>query len=163
MNEDIQIQQITKDTPNLPEIANILARAFCDDPVALMIFGDLTPEERIEKLSIAYVETLKVCIKHGTPYVVTYQGKAAGATIVYPPKAYPPPLSAQLKQNAAYIAKAGTHGVGKWVSLMTEIEKDHPKDPHYYLEFIGIDPDYQGKHVGSALLEYIFARKDIFK
>jgi len=30
----------------------------------------------------------------------------------------------------------------------------HPKEPHWYLNFIGVDPAYQGRGLGSALLSH---------
>lgn len=35
------------------------------------------------------------------------------------------------------------------------IRKRHPKDLHYYLEFIGVDPSHQRKGLGSSILNNI--------
>jgi|SRR5262245_25553791 len=37
----------------------------------------------------------------------------------------------------------------------------HPRDPHYYLQFIGVHPDCQGTGIGSALLRAVLDRCDL--
>jgi ribosomal protein S18 acetylase RimI-like enzyme len=38
--------------------------------------------------------------------------------------------------------------------VMEKMDQYHPKEPHWYLPMIGVDPDEQGKGYGAALLEY---------
>jgi GNAT superfamily N-acetyltransferase len=38
------------------------------------------------------------------------------------------------------------------LSVLTDIEKLHPSEPHYYLEFIGTDPAHQGKGLGRVVV-----------
>lgn len=45
-------------------------------------------------------------------------------------------------------------------SVLTKIEEAHPRDPHYYLEFLGTRADRQGHGVGSALLAPMLERCD---
>jgi GNAT superfamily N-acetyltransferase len=40
------------------------------------------------------------------------------------------------------------------------LEKQHPREPHYYLFVLGVEPSLQGKGVGSALLGPVLARCD---
>ena len=35
-----------------------------------------------------------------------------------------------------------------------------PVEPHYYLEYIGVEPAFQGKGVGSAILMHLCERAD---
>jgi GNAT superfamily N-acetyltransferase len=39
------------------------------------------------------------------------------------------------------------------LQLLTLIEKEHPKEPHWYLATLGTEPALQGKGVGSALMQ----------
>ena len=41
----------------------------------------------------------------------------------------------------------------KWINFT------QPK-PHYYLEYIGVEPEYQGKGVGSAILKHLMRKAD---
>jgi GNAT superfamily N-acetyltransferase len=44
--------------------------------------------------------------------------------------------------------------------LFEQMEKFHPKEPHWYLPLIGTDPLHQGKGYGSALMEHAMRRCD---
>jgi GNAT superfamily N-acetyltransferase len=46
------------------------------------------------------------------------------------------------------------------MSLLTLLESHHPKQPHYYLGTIGTDPDWQGRGIGSAMLQPVLDRCD---
>jgi ribosomal protein S18 acetylase RimI-like enzyme len=45
------------------------------------------------------------------------------------------------------------------------LAQSHPTEPHLYLQAIGVDPDYQRRHLGAALLQYLrdqaIARPDV--
>jgi GNAT superfamily N-acetyltransferase len=43
---------------------------------------------------------------------------------------------------------------------LAAIEKKHPAEPHYYLEFVGIDTPFQGKGLGSLLLQRLVGWAD---
>lgn len=45
-------------------------------------------------------------------------------------------------------------------SLFEQMNKFHPKEPHWYLPLIGTDPIHQGKGYGSALMEHAMRRCD---
>jgi GNAT superfamily N-acetyltransferase len=49
-------------------------------------------------------------------------------------------------------ADAGTAVDGP--KLMQQMASHHPKEPHWYLPLIGIDPAHQGKGLGGALLKH---------
>jgi GNAT superfamily N-acetyltransferase len=36
----------------------------------------------------------------------------------------------------------------------------HPREPHWYLQMLGTDPELQGKGIGSALLAQVLERCD---
>jgi ribosomal protein S18 acetylase RimI-like enzyme len=43
------------------------------------------------------------------------------------------------------------------IQLMDVLTRNHPKKPHIYLNFLGVDPDYQRHHCGTALLDELRA------
>jgi ribosomal protein S18 acetylase RimI-like enzyme len=45
-------------------------------------------------------------------------------------------------------------------ALFEEMEKHHPHEPHWYLPFIGVEPNAQGRGLGAALMKHALARCD---
>jgi GNAT superfamily N-acetyltransferase len=43
---------------------------------------------------------------------------------------------------------------------LTTLESDHPETPHYYLPIVGVEPDRQGRGIGTALMRPILDRCD---
>jgi ribosomal protein S18 acetylase RimI-like enzyme len=39
------------------------------------------------------------------------------------------------------------------LNLFSVLAENHPKEPHLYLQILGVDPPFQGKHYGGALLD----------
>jgi ribosomal protein S18 acetylase RimI-like enzyme len=74
----------------------------------------------------------------------------AGAALWLPPGAQPDEAAiGALMENTA---DPGTAVDGP--ELMQRMASYHPKEPHWYLPLIGIDPACQGKGLGSALLKH---------
>jgi ribosomal protein S18 acetylase RimI-like enzyme len=46
------------------------------------------------------------------------------------------------------------------VSILEQMSAAHPKEAHWHLAFIGVDPAYQGRGIGAALLRHTLARVD---
>jgi ribosomal protein S18 acetylase RimI-like enzyme len=44
--------------------------------------------------------------------------------------------------------------------VAAQMDEFHPKEPHWYLAMIGVDPARQGRGLGSALLKHTLARCD---
>ena len=44
--------------------------------------------------------------------------------------------------------------------MFEQMVKCHPQEPHWYLPLIGVDPAYQGKGYGDALMSYALDRCD---
>ncbi len=49
---------------------------------------------------------------------------------------------------------ASPESMSDGMRVMQQMASYHPRDPHWYLPLIGIDPKHQGKGLGGALLAY---------
>lgn len=45
-------------------------------------------------------------------------------------------------------------------SVLEQMGAAHPKEPHWHLAFVGVDPAHQGRGIGAALLRSTLARID---
>jgi GNAT superfamily N-acetyltransferase len=54
----------------------------------------------------------------------------------------------------------GFYDISGWMQWLYEVDKLHPSKPHYYLEYIGVEPEYQRKGVGSAILQHLCETAD---
>lgn len=53
------------------------------------------------------------------------------------------------------ITAVGWTGLLRLALAMQEMKKDHPRERYYYLQFIGVVPENQGKGTGKALMKPI--------
>ena len=49
---------------------------------------------------------------------------------------------------------ASPQSMSDGMQVMRQMESHHPREPHWYLPLIGIDPKHQGKGLGSALIDH---------
>lgn len=63
------------------------------------------------------------------------------------------------REQALFLWQAvQSWGVGRVptrLSAFNEIERHHPTEPHFYLFFVGVDPDRQGEGIGSQLMRIV--------
>jgi ribosomal protein S18 acetylase RimI-like enzyme len=135
-------------------LAEVLARAFADDPVTAWFFpGARTRLARARRL---FVIRLRQLAPQGAIFTTAdhagaalwamparwrEDGQALRALLPAAPVILPRPLRA-LRASA-------------------RIDAHHPAEPHFYLSVLGTDPGRRGEGVGSALLEPVLARCDV--
>ena len=134
------------DVSDLPTISLTLARAFEDDPVFLLLFGGAAPIERTRR----FFEIIGR-MQHGHGHVYSTVGHEAAA-IWAPPGEWKMPNSQIIKNAPALLRVFGWRFVAN-LGILSLLEKNHPTELHYYLEFIGTDPAHRGKGLGSALMQ----------
>jgi ribosomal protein S18 acetylase RimI-like enzyme len=140
----------------VPRIAQALARAFEDDPVMTWIFPrDAERLTRLERMFSLFLR--RIWLRHGECYTVD---ELFGAALWLPPGEWHLGPLAQLRIVPSTIAVMG-RSVSRGMAAVQAMEKRHPKEPaHYYLPVLGIEPEFQGRGFGGALLQPVLARCD---
>ncbi len=143
-------------TDDIGALARLFAAAFAADPVFDWLVrrgtGRLPAMERffhwiLAERSIAYGEV--------------WQTDGAAA-IWLPPGADSSPggFVEQLKLLPLFLRLCGTARLARGAALADAMEKNHPRQPHWYLGFIAVAPRRQGQGLGSALLAATLRRID---
>ncbi len=136
-------------------ISETLARAFLDDPLICFFLPDEASRPR--KMPRLFRVLFKLGMPFGTCDVTTGYEAAA---IWRPPGRWQIPLYQYFTNGIEFHALFGARNGLKVMSAMDQIEKRHPREPHYYLQAIGTDPAKQGKGFGGIAMRRHLAIAD---
>lgn len=136
-------------------LSETLARAFFDDP----LIHYLLPDERLrpEKMRRLFKLLFKLALPHGA---CDMTGNCEAAALWRPPHRWHVPLHQYITNGREFLRIFGPATALNALRAMDRIESRHPKEPHYYLQVIGTDPDKQGKGYGGAVMRRQLAIAD---
>lgn len=129
---------------DVPELADVLASAFAEDPVLSWCYPD--PARRRRILPALFEASVGATLADETVY--TIEG-LAGAICV------PPGATSDPEQLAAMVEEVSGDYAPRVFELLALMEAEHPTTPHLYVNFIGTRPEHQSRGIGSALLEHL--------
>jgi ribosomal protein S18 acetylase RimI-like enzyme len=136
-------------------ISRTLAKSFADDPVKLFLCGGAQlPTDQAMSFFSAFQ---KIQLPHGHVYTTPAFEAAA---IWAPPGEWRIPARAVVRHTPTFLKLYGKRFLPN-LSVLKDLEKRHPTEPHYYLEFIGTDPAHQGKGWGTKLMQPMIERADV--
>ena len=139
----------------LPALASVLASAFYDDPQFVWAIPD--ESRRLLILERGFGLYLR---KLWFPLDECYTtGGIVGAAIWVPPGEWETSPWQQLRLLPA-MAAAFRRYLPRVIRAVAALEANHPHERHWYLPFIGVDPDWQGRGIGAALMRPILDRCD---
>jgi ribosomal protein S18 acetylase RimI-like enzyme len=137
-------------------VARVLARAFDRDPVANYML-------RHEGLERAFGTFFRhAVLPHREAWLASADGADGvdGVALWTPPGKWSTSSLRLLAMGPALLAAVGAKRALARALAAQRVQDRHPKKPHWYLFTIGVDPDKQGRGVGSALLRGVLERCD---
>lgn len=138
-----------------PTMARALARAFHDDPVfTWVLHGDRGRALMLERGFELFLR--RVWMEQEETYTTP---AVAGVAVWERPDCWQLSIARQLRLLPA-MTLVFRNRLPSLLRALVKLEAGHPRKPHYYLPFIGVDPDWQGRGLGAALLAPVLQRCD---
>jgi GNAT superfamily N-acetyltransferase len=157
----IQVNEIGPSAQDYADAAVVASRAFHNDP--FFEFLSPRPIQRAKGLAIFW----RSQIAHLGERAVTLgarrpDGRLVGAAVWIKPGCYPLPVSLQLRQSggALWAMYQRPRSLQHGSQYLLAIDKAHPKEPHWYLELLVVDPSMQRSGIGSMLQQTEMAKAD---
>jgi ribosomal protein S18 acetylase RimI-like enzyme len=141
---------------DIETLSRVLADAFVDDPLSQWLFGD---DGRLgDRLYASFrVIIRRVYIKKGHAYTTK---DIAGGALWAPPGKWKLSVVQQLWLAPTYVRIVPPARLRGGARLNVLLERAHPRDPHWHLSVLGVDPKRQRTGVGGALIRPVLERAD---
>jgi GNAT superfamily N-acetyltransferase len=153
---EVSVRPVT--AADVRPLAAVLGRAFEDDPPFVWMLPDArTRRARAGRFFGTVVRT--EALAYGAVEVASHDGVIVGGAIWLPPGHWMPTVTEQLRSLPGF-ARAFGRRFRQAVALEQAMVLAHPREPHWYLFAVGVDPVHQGIGVASSLLRSRLARCD---
>jgi ribosomal protein S18 acetylase RimI-like enzyme len=142
------------------DAVDILVRAFKDDPILTFYFH--APSRRVMAFRTFFGDIVRGHMKFGHVYAALVDYQVVGVAVWRPPGEEDESLHGRLRGLCTHL----------WLRLLfprtsselfrgfQENKRLHPQEPHWYLFFMGVDKDLQGRGIGSRLLTPVLELAD---
>jgi GNAT superfamily N-acetyltransferase len=103
----------------------------------------------------------KLLFKLGLPYgACDVTSGYEAAALWRPPGQWHMPLWQYVANLGEFLGVFGLRRGLRAAGIMDQVEKQHPQEPHWYLQAIGTDPARQGKGFGGVVMRRQLANAD---
>jgi GNAT superfamily N-acetyltransferase len=135
----------------MPRAVSVIVAAFLEDPPAR--FAWPSPHDYLMTMPVATREVASSSFKHGTAYV---SADLSGVALWFPPGV---DLNGEALEKL-FRETAKREHLDDLLATFEKMGQSHPREPHWYLPQIGVDPNAQGKGIGADLMRHALARCD---
>lgn len=138
------------------QLTAVLARAFDDDPlVNWAVAQDRRRARRVYEFMSTGLNRLTM------PFGEVYTTEAIqGGACWTPPGKWKLGMLQQLMLLPSMAKVTTWRRIPAIMGGINAVEKKHPHDPHYYLLALGVEPELQGRSLGTQLMAPVLARCD---
>ncbi len=142
-----------------PRARSVIGRAFRD--YNLMCYACPHDRRRLPGVTAVYGAIMHDCYRCGEVYVTS---DGAGVASWLPPTCAVPGLVRQIRGGMLgmpwHFGLRGFRILVEYDNEARRLHHQHAPMPHWYLAAIGVEPEFQGQGVGSALMTPMLARAD---
>jgi ribosomal protein S18 acetylase RimI-like enzyme len=144
-----EIRSATSD--EMPRAIAAIVAAFLTDPPAR--FAWPSPHDYLLAMPLVTRALAGSCVEHGTAYV---SADFCGAALWLPPGAQ---MNGEALERVFHDTAKREH-LDDLLAAFEKMAQSHPREAHWYLPQIGVDPNAQGRGVGAKLMRHALARCD---
>ncbi len=137
------------------QLGALLGEAFQDDPVWMWVAPD--PARRARFLGPTFAQLIRSRVDAGTTWT---NGELSGAAVWAEPDTWRARPGEVMRMALPMLRAVGASRLRGRLEALSNMERHHPKDPHWYLEVLGADPARRGQGIGSSLLAPMLDRCD---
>lgn len=153
--EALQVHVRRHTTGEREQLTAVMARAFDDDPIANWFAAQ--DGKRARRIYDFMDVAFRITARHDEIY--TTDGILGGAYWA-PPGKWKMGLLQQLALTPSVVRTATLRRVPGVMAGLNAIEKKHPHTPHWYLLALGVEPEQQGRSIGTQLMAPVLERCD---
>ena len=153
ISPDWDPERVRISTPDRSErraLVGVLARAFRDNPMNVRIHGP-DPERRVRANAAGLRSLVLDFPDRVESRVLTYESSILGGFVLARPGQYPLPRPS-LRRQIECLFLQGRSAMTAWSEVTAGLPDHRPTEPHWYLAVLGVEPAWQGRGVGAALL-----------
>ncbi len=137
------------------DLVGVLARAFRDNPMNVAIHGP-NPARRV-RANAAGLRSVVLDQEAMTfSRVISYEGRVVGGLVAARPGWNPLPAPSLRRIFECFWLQGGP-AVRAWAEVGLAMPDHRPRDDHWYLVVLGVEPSMQGQGLGRRLLDALFA------
>ncbi|MCX5705497.1 MAG: GNAT family N-acetyltransferase [Candidatus Omnitrophica bacterium] len=143
---------------DIARASEVLARAFILDPMVTYIFSQEKEAER--NLSLLFEVMVRYGLRYGEVYAPSgnIEGIAIWLTSENSEMSMPKMLECGFGDFSSQVSPEYVERLIYFNDFAFEKNKKYAPFRHWYLAFIGVDPDFHGKGFASALIKPMLAR-----
>jgi GNAT superfamily N-acetyltransferase len=131
-------------------LAAVLARAFFDDPPMAWLLPD--SDTRLSRLTRMFAAMIGIeSLRYGGVDIACEGEEILGGAIWMPPGHPQPGLVEKIRAAPEHL-RAVARAEIRATRMGYALSRAHPREPHWYLKSIGIDPSSQGRGAAGMLL-----------
>ena len=138
----------------------LLIAAYQDDPLLFTLVPD--DRRRLRVAEWVMHPVMPEVMEHGLAVGAWADGVLVGIALWMPPGTYPTASRRRLSAAAPTLALGRIAGLGarRIMRSLARVDRAHPRSPHWYLWFLGVDLAHRGMGIGARLIEAGLARID---
>ncbi len=156
MMSTIAVRPVRPD--EMRSLMSLTARAYKGDAWIERLFGDAARDDT--RRDAIYQATGKLWRAADPNEVKLTTEGLEGIAVWHAPNHWKTPARRLVGLVPALLRAAGVGGFTRAVRVLSEIEKRHPEEPHWYLDSLATDPPAQRRGIGAALMAPILEMCD---